>query len=92
MRKPLRSAVKSRKAPVRAKRAAPKRAKAAPEAFVEEAAQLEQISLRYEQAELAWQRMTAPPEGDDAWVKVEEHLLTRDSGGDKDRRWKFYAK
>ncbi len=62
-----------------------------PEMSPDEVVHLEQISLRYEEAERAWQRMTAPPDGDDVWTKVEEHLL---SGGaqDQDRRWKFFSK
>ena len=90
MKKPLRS-VKARapkKAPAR--RLAAKKA-AAPEISAEEATHLEQISIRYAEAERAWLSMTAPPEGDDVWTKVEEHLLT--SGAqDQDRRWKFFSK
>lgn len=86
MKKTLRSAAKTaRKAPVR------RPAKKAPvEMSPDEVVHLEQISLRYAQAESAWQRMTAPPDGDDAWNKVEEHLLR--GAADQDRRWKYFAK
>ena len=57
----------------------------------EEALSLEQISNRYAEAERAWLRMTAPPDGDDTWTKVEEHLLTH-VAQDQDRRWKFFSK
>lgn len=57
----------------------------------DEVLHLEQISRRYEEAERAWLRMTAPPEGDDVWTKVEEHLLNH-SAQDQDRRWKFFSK
>jgi len=57
----------------------------------DEVAHLEQISRRYEEAERAWLRMTAPPEGDDTWTKVEEHILSH-SAQDQDRRWKFFSK
>jgi predicted secreted protein len=63
---------------------------AAPEMTPDEVLHLEQISHRYEQAESAWLRMTAPPEGDDTWTKVEEHLLA--PSADQDRRWKFFSK
>ncbi len=89
MKKPLRS-VKARaakKAPAR--RLVVKKA-AAPEISAEEAHHLEQISVRYAEAEKAWLRMTAPPEGDDTWTKVEEHLLVETA--DQDRRWKFFSK
>ncbi len=52
---------------------------------------LEQIANRYAEAERAWLRMTAPPDGDDVWTPIEEHLLTR-SAQDQDRRWKFFSK
>lgn len=58
---------------------------------VEELQSLERISQRYQQAELAWQRMTSPPEGDETWLQLEEHLLAKDSS-DQDRSWKFFAK
>jgi hypothetical protein len=74
------------------RKAAPRRlaVKAAPEITPDEVVHLEQISRRYEEAEKAWQRMTAPPEGEDVWTKVEEHLLV--SSADQDRRWKFFSK
>ena len=68
-----------------AKKAAP------PEMTPDEALHLEQISIRYAEAERAWLRMTAPPDGDDMWTKVEEHLLTH-AAQDQDRRWKFFSK
>jgi hypothetical protein len=64
---------------------------AAPDLSPDEALHLEQISNRYEEAERAWLRMTAPPDGDDTWIKVEEHLLANASQ-DSDRRWKFFSK
>ena len=64
---------------------------AAPELTPDEALHLEQISNRYAEAERAWLLMTAPPDGEDAWSKVEEHLLTHASQ-DSDRRWKFFSK
>jgi len=88
MKKPLRSAkAAAKKAPAR--RLVAKKA-AAPEISAEEAHHLEQISIRYAEAEKAWLRMTAPPEGDDVWTKVEEHLLVESA--DQDRRWKFFSK
>ncbi|MDE2491740.1 MAG: hypothetical protein KGM24_12910 [Elusimicrobia bacterium] len=62
-----------------------------PDLSAEDVVRLEQISRRYEEAESAWQRMTAPPEGDETWLQVEEHLLSR-SPGDQDRRWKYFSK
>lgn len=92
MKKTLRrSAVKT----PRSKKAAPARRltlkNAAPEMTPDEVVHLEQISNRYAEAEKAWLRMTAPPEGDDTWTKVEEHLLTNPAQ-DADRRWKFFSK
>jgi hypothetical protein len=57
----------------------------------DEVVHLEQISRRYEESERAWQMMTAPPDGEDVWTKVEEHLLTSGTE-DQDRRWKFFSK
>lgn len=57
----------------------------------EETEHLEQISRRYEEAERAWQRMTAPIEDDETWARVEEHLLER-PGPEQERRWKFFSK
>ncbi len=56
-----------------------------------EVAHLEQISRRYEEAERAWLRMTAPPDGDETWNQVEEHLVAN-TAQDQDRRWKFFSK
>lgn len=82
-----------KKAPLKTRVPARRLAKkaAAPEMTPDEVVHLEQISRRYEEAENAWLRMTAPPEGDDTWTKVEEHLLTNAST-DQDRRWKFFSK
>jgi hypothetical protein len=77
--------VSARPAPRAAKR------KAAVELTPEEATHLETISRRYEESERAWARMTAPPEGDETWIQVEEHLLSRGSG-DPDRGWKYFSK
>jgi hypothetical protein len=81
-------AVRKSKTPSR--RPAAKKA-ATPEITADEAVHLEQISQRYAQAEQAWARMTALPDGDDTWTKVEEHLLAHASQ-DQDRRWKFFSK
>lgn len=94
MRKKVRSAVKSpRRSPAPARRLVVRKAKktATLELSVEEVSSLEQITHRFEQSELAWQRMTAPPNGDETWNHVEEHLLAR---GDKDseRGWKYFSK
>ncbi|MFI5348568.1 MAG: hypothetical protein ACHQ2Z_03405 [Elusimicrobiota bacterium] len=75
----------------KARRSATAKKTAVSELAVEEVLHLEQISDRYAQAEQAWQRMTAPPDGDDTWNRVEEHLLTR-GDQDQDRRWKFFSK
>lgn len=92
MRKPLRSAVKkSRSSRVPTRRLALKRTAAA-EITPDEVLDLEQISKRFEEAERAWMRMTAPHEGDEGWTQVEEHLLNRAAAPDKDRRWKFFSK
>jgi hypothetical protein len=90
MKKPLRSVKAPSKARTPSRRLVVKKA-AAPEMTPEEVRHLEQISYRYEAAENAWLRMTAPPDGDDTWTKVEEHLLTH-AAQDQDRRWKFFSK
>jgi predicted secreted protein len=89
MKKPLRAAKAAAAKRTPARRLVAKKA-AAPEISAEEALHLEQISIRYAEAEKAWLRMTAPPDGDDPWTKVEEHLLTPVQ--DQDRRWKFFSK
>ncbi len=86
MRKPLRSAVKASRKPRR------KPAKGATlELTPDEVVHLEQISRRYEESERAWLRMTAPPDGDETWTQVEEHLLAHPAQ-DADRRWKYFSK
>lgn len=90
MKKPLRSSKAASAKRTPARRLVVKKA-AAPEISAEEAIYLEQISIRYAEAEKAWLRMTAPPDGDDTWNKVEEHLLTH-AAQDQDRRWKFFSK
>jgi hypothetical protein len=90
MRKPARSVKAVRKAKNSPRRLAVKKA-AVPEMTPDEVVHLEQISRRYEEAELAWARMTALPDGDDTWTKVEEHLLAH-AGQDQDRRWKYFSK
>lgn len=82
--------LRSVKAPSAARRLSVRKP-AAPEMTPDEVLHLEQISNRYEEAERAWLRMTAPPDGDDTWTKVEEHLLTH-AAQDQDRRWKFFSK
>lgn len=57
----------------------------------EEVAHLEALSQRIEESERAWARMTAAPEGDETWTRVEEHLLTHVCA-DQDRRWKYFSK
>lgn len=88
-KKSLRS-VKAPSARVPSRRLSVKKA-AAPEMSPDEVLHLEQISNRYAEAERAWLLMTSPPDGDDPWTKVEEHLLTHASQ-DQDRRWKFFSK
>ncbi len=88
-KKSLRSAKAASAARPAARRLAVKKA-AAPEMTPDEVLHLEQISHRYEQAESAWLRMTAPRDGVDTWAKVEEHLLS--PSADQDRRWKFFSK
>jgi hypothetical protein len=67
-----------------------KKSKAA-ELTPEEVSDLESINRRYEESERAWASMTAPPDGDETWTAVEEHLLAR-APGDSDRRWKYFSK
>ena len=86
MRKTQRSAVK----PSRSPRRRPSKG-ATLELTPDEVVHLEQISKRYEESERAWLRMTAPPDGDETWSTVEEHLLARPAQ-DADRRWKFFSK
>ena len=64
---------------------------AVPELSPVETKHLEQISRRYAEAENAWQKMASPPEGDETWAHVEEHLL-ENTAQDQDRRWKFFSK
>ncbi len=90
MKKPSRSAKAVSRAKAPSRRSSLKKP-ATPEITPDEVVHLEQISQRYEQAELAWARMTAPPDGDDTWTKVEEHLLTH-AAQDQDRGWKFFSK
>jgi hypothetical protein len=88
MRKPSKKAAKAsaKKAPAR------RAAKAArPELTPAEVEHFEDIEKRYKQSEQAWLRMTAPPEGEDRWSSVEEHLLDR-RPDDADRRWKYFSK
>jgi hypothetical protein len=89
MRTPSRSAAK----PLRKSRPSNRRIlkTSPPDLNADDVVRLEQISRRYEEAERAWQRMTDPPEGDETWTQVEEHLLSR-SPGDPDRRWKYFSK
>ena len=64
-----------------------------PEFSVEEVHDLEQQLLRHQQSEAAWQRLAAPPEGEDRWAAVEEHLLHKDQAHDHaERRWKYFSK
>lgn len=89
MRKPSKKAAKAsvKKAPARrAVKAATK-----PELTPAEVEHFEDLEKRYNQSEQAWLRMTAPPEGEDRWSTVEEHLLDR-RPDDADRRWKYFSK
>jgi|GEM_PF-1978773 len=76
-------------AAVRSAARAPKRKPA--ELTPEEVLHLESISRRYEESERAWARMTAPPDGDETWTRVEEHLIAH-APADADRRWKYFSK
>ncbi|MDX6768269.1 MAG: hypothetical protein SF051_01945 [Elusimicrobiota bacterium] len=83
---------KTAKAATRAKAPARRVARAAkPELTPAEVEQFENHEKRYRESEQAWLRMTAPPEGEDRWSSVEEHLLDR-RPDDADRRWKFFSK
>lgn len=64
---------------------------AQPELTPAEVEQFESLDKRYKRSEQAWLSMTAPPEGEDRWASVEEHLLDR-RPGDADRRWKYFSK
>ena len=88
MRKPSKKAAKAsaKKAPARRVVRA-----AQPELTPAEVEHFEDLEKRYKQSEQAWLRMTAPPEGEDRWSTVEEHLLDR-RPDDADRRWKFFSK
>jgi hypothetical protein len=87
MKKPQRPAAQAPNPNARPARHKP----AAGELTPEEALHLETISRRYEESERAWAQMTAPPDGDETWSQVEDHLLSR-SPGDPDRRWKYFSK
>ena len=87
---------KSGKSAVR-QAAAPKTARKAkvlkPEFTPEEVATFERQLALHKQAESAWQRLAALPEGDDRWSAVEEDLLSRSqSRGHAERRWKYFSK
>lgn len=89
MRKKSKNAAK---AAARVKAPARRVARAAkPELTPAEVEQFENLEKRYKESELAWQRMTALPDGDDRWSSVEEHLLDR-RPDDADRRWKYFSK
>lgn len=87
MRKPSKKAAKAsaRKAPAR------RAVRAQAELTPAEVEHFEDLEKRYKHAEQAWLRMTAPPEGEDRWSSVEEHLLDR-RPDDADRRWKYFSK
>lgn len=90
MSKPSKKAAKASsrpaKSPVRRVARASK-----PELTPAEVEHFENLEKRYRQSEQAWLRMTAPPEGEDRWSTVEEHLLDR-RPDDADRRWKYFSK
>lgn len=82
----------SRRAPVRKPAAAKKKAPKAEFAAGEAEYLAEQLE-RHQASERAWQRMTAPPDGEDRWSVVEEHLLDKEHRQDHaERRWKYFAK
>lgn len=87
MRKPSKKTAKAAaKAPARRVARAAK-----PELTPAEVEQFESLERRYKESELAWQRMTALPDGEDRWSTVEEHLLER-RPDDAERRWKYFSK
>lgn len=64
-----------------------------PEFTPEEVATFEQQLALHKQAENAWQRLAALPDGDDRWSDVEENLLHKsESRGQGERRWKYFSK
>jgi hypothetical protein len=74
-----------------AKAAKPKILK--PEFSPEEVVTFEQQLARHQQSEKAWQRLAAPPDGDDRWNDVEENLVYRGQREQHaERRWKYFAK
>lgn len=40
--------------------------------------------------EQAWKRLVEPPDEDESWSVIEEHLLAERE--DPDRRWKYFSK
>lgn len=89
MSKPSRKAAK---APARRKAALRRPLRAAkPELSAAEVEHFEDLEKRYRESEQAWLRMTAPPDGEDRWSAVEEHLLER-KADDAERRWKYFSK
>lgn len=85
---------KSRKSPARAASKLARKPKALkPEFTPEEVVSFEQQLAHHQQSETAWQRLTAPPEGDDRWADVEEHFLYKNHRQNHaERRWKYFAK
>lgn len=85
---------KSQKSAPRPAAKAPRKAKILkPEFSPEEVESFETQLARHKQAEAAWQRLTSPPDGDDRWEGVEDHLLNRDQRADHaERRWKYFSK
>jgi hypothetical protein len=87
--KPAASAAKAAKTSPKARKAQILR----PDFSPEEVHSLEQQLVRHQQSERAWQSLTSPPDGEDRWSEVEEHLLHKDQQNDHaERRWKYFAK
>lgn len=64
-----------------------------PEFTPEEVASFENQLARHQQSERAWQSLTAPPDGEDRWSELEEHLLYKsETRGTAERRWKYFSK
>jgi predicted outer membrane protein len=78
-------------------RSAPKAARKTkilkPEFTPEEVATFERQVALHQQSEKAWQRLAAPPEGDERWTDVvEESLLHKTEHRDHAAKWKYFSK
>lgn len=84
-----------RAAASKTRKTAARRARKAPDALApEDVAFLFDRLQAEERSERLWSEMTSPhPEGGEAWLAVEEHLLTRAGHREHDlKRWKFFGK